>query len=86
VTPVIVIDAFYAVAFLLLGFVIWRGNRKYRRGQAYLISGATRATRDHDLCELLYAMPAYGETNDLDLDTDRLWAAIRDEQQKGDQA
>jgi hypothetical protein len=30
-------------------------------------------------------MPAYGETTDLDLDTDRLWAAIRDEQQKGEQ-
>jgi hypothetical protein len=80
VIAVIVIGAFYGLVFLLLAVAICRVGRTPRH------SDAQPAARDHDLCELLWAMPAYGDTADLDLDTDRLWAAIRDEQQKGDQA
>jgi hypothetical protein len=80
VTAVIVIDAFYAAAFLLLAVAIWRVGRTPRHSDTQ-----PATARDHDICELLWAMPAYGEPADLDLDTDRLWAAIRDEQQKGEQ-
>jgi hypothetical protein len=80
VIAVIVIGSFYAAVFLLLAVAIWRVGRTPH------INTPPTTAHDHDLCELLYAMPAYGETNDLDLDTDRLWAAIRDEQNKGDQA
>lgn len=44
-----------------------------------------REVEEADQLELLYLAPAYGET-DLNAGCERLWQAVRDEQQKGEQA
>lgn len=75
---------FAAICVLSIPVIVWRIRR------AVAVEAAIRREiADWDLCELLWDMPAYDPDADgpeLDAGCDRLRAAIRDEQQKGEQA
>jgi hypothetical protein len=75
------------IAVSLLGTkLLTRGGRRRKSERARLIREARElvaAAREVDELELLYSVPAYDPA--LDAGCERLWDAIRDEQQKGDQ-
>lgn len=89
----------YACVFLALVFVIWRhipripDHAELQRAEAARVRAGLVPpapdnrpglnAADQDKCELIWSLPAYRDV-DLDAGCEQLWAAIRDEQQKGD--
>lgn len=90
---VVAIAIAYGLVYGLLALAIWRVNRPRRPALKARITAAQKRTTpavidtepginlaDQDACELMLNDPEFAAH------CDRLWQAIRDEQQKGEQA
>jgi hypothetical protein len=79
-TPVITVVCGLLAVYGLLAVGLWRRGRRHPLERAQVLAAA----REVDELELLYAMPACNPA--WDAGRERLWDAVRDEQQnqKGD--